>query len=305
MQSYFDNNFLFKEEAFSAKRELETKLLRTDPIPHKVVLGTDGWYFLGDGYSSVISESKGISLDDSCTIAKTIRTMLDEQHWLEEQGIAYLIAIPRNKHSIYGHWLPITQSAGPTKHDQLKYAMDTAGIRYVDLSSEFGLYPDSTLYQKTDTHWNDFGAYLGSKSLIEEISKTFPAIKMLPTNMFHFTRDTIDNNDLVEMLNIKEQEIVPILRANYHSSVENYATKPDEQEEHLKRYCSNVNEVKVLMYRDSYCKKMIQFLKECFGESVFVWQPNMQKEQVTAEQPNIVVREIIERNSEWFYAKGD
>ena len=73
----------------------------------------------------------------------------------------------------------------------------------------------------------------------------------------------------------------------------NYTRKPTDYEQ---RYTSEANDLKILMFGDSFSTSLIKFLKESFGESVFIWHYRFNKQLIIDEKPDIVINEIVERN---------
>lgn len=80
--------------------------------------------------------------------------------------------------------------------------------------------------------------------------------------------------------------------------IENYFRKNDDYE---KRYKSSVNNLKALIFRDSFSDAMIKFLKHSFGETVFIWHYTLDKELIEKEKPDIVIQIIVERNIEQLF----
>jgi len=62
------------------------------------------------------------------------------------------------------------------------------------------------------------------------------------------------------------------------------------------RYASENNKLKILVFRDSFFGAYSKFIADSFGESVFIWRHNFNKNLIEKEKPNIVFYEIIERN---------
>jgi hypothetical protein len=75
----------------------------------------------------------------------------------------------------------------------------------------------------------------------------------------------------------------------------NYERVPEDYE---KRYKSNVNDLKVLVFHDSFTTALVPFIKESFGETVFIWKPNFNKTLIEKEKPDIVLQIVVERNLE-------
>src|SRR5688572_5477233 len=57
---HYRSTFGFRSNLLQLYNASKQIIFQTDPLPQKVVEGTDGWYFLGDENSNEIKESKGI-----------------------------------------------------------------------------------------------------------------------------------------------------------------------------------------------------------------------------------------------------
>jgi hypothetical protein len=49
------------------------------------------------------------------------------------------------------------------------------------------------------------------------------------------------------------------------------------------------NDLKLLVFRDSFCTELIRYLSQTFGKSVFLWSSKMNKKIIEAEKPDIVI----------------
>lgn len=62
------------------------------------------------------------------------------------------------------------------------------------------------------------------------------------------------------------------------------------------RYKSETNQLKLMVFRDSFFGAYYKLVASNFGESVFVWWHNFNPDLITDEKPDIVLYEIVERN---------
>lgn len=296
--AYFADNFGFRFYYFNVLKTIKTKLFNTSFLPSKVVYGLDNWLFLGDSYSNVIKESKGITNFSNKDLNLLFEKLQTRKKWLKEKEIDYYLAIAPNKHTVYGQYLPIKKSNKMTKIEQLKSLK--FDFKIVDLKSHFAEYFNNRLYHKTNTHWNDFGAFLGYKSLIQVINDEFPEAPIL--SLSNFTIDTVISyrEDLSKMILKEMREEKIILNPKYHEQAKlienrlqnfNYSNNPTFE----LRFMSKVNDIKVLIFRDSFGFAMVKYIKESFGECVFI-SKKYDNSIVEIENPDIVIEEIVERD---------
>lgn len=302
----FKRNFPLKEDLLKVYRDIKLEVLHTNPLPHKVINVSDGWKFLGDNFSNVLSESKGIINFSKKEIDTLKKKLVNRMEWCQTNNIKFYLAVPPNKHSVYGELIPIAKSNKSTKMQQLDSLASAIGLNFINLGSKFSKHKSThQLYFKTDTHWNDYGGFYGFKSTIEAIKKDFK-----DTNFKDFTlsdmEETIGNKDigdLNKMLMLKKDEPYTFLKFKTPETAiqlekklevrKGYHNDPSIFENRTK---SETNDLKILIFHDSYMGFYSKYLKENFGSSVFIWDFVLDKELILNEKPDILYHEILERD---------
>ncbi len=300
--NYFSTTFSFRSDLLKLYNATKLDILATEPLPQKVVRGKNGWYFLGDSFSNVIKESKGIENFSTEKLTSIVQKINENKDWLKERGIAFYFAVAPNKASVYGAYLPIRQSENKTTTAQL----DSASIdrfNFIDLKQDFPTAKDARLYNKTDSHWNDYGAYLAYVTLMQKIKTKFPQAKALAQSDFSIDTVISYQQDLTRMLALKVKEEVIVFKPrkaenavqqeNELVAPKNYTRPPSDYE---MRFKSDVNNLKVLVLHDSFTTHLKQFIKESFGEVVFIWDTKFNKALIEKERPDIVIQIIVERH---------
>ena len=59
---------------------------------------------------------------------------------------------------------------------------------------------------------------------------------------------------------------------------------------------SETNDLKILIFHDSYIGYYSKYIKENFGSSVFIWDFVLDKKLILNEKPDILYHEILERD---------
>ena len=149
-------------------------MLKRSPTPDRVVIGDNGWLFLGDFYSDLIKESKGIKTLDVSSREIMVRNAVRTSKELAGMGVDYYLAIAPNKHSVYGEHLPI-KKVGPSLFEVFESDIGDK-IKLVDLKRDYDLNGESILYDKTNTHFNGLGAFESSNTLIKELQLYYPCL---------------------------------------------------------------------------------------------------------------------------------
>jgi hypothetical protein len=151
--------------------------------PESVIIGKDDWLFLGDRFGDTISiDRKGAAAAD-LKKAGDIRFALTRwDAWLKAHGVKrFIVIMGANKNSIYPEYLP--RWAKPAPDSATDVLLATVGPEfYLDTrpalraaKSRFPL----PLYHKTDTHWNEVGAWVAYRALAAEIGRTEPDLRWL------------------------------------------------------------------------------------------------------------------------------
>jgi alginate O-acetyltransferase complex protein AlgJ len=303
VDAYFNDNLVFKIPLFKAFHLIERDLLGARPIPDKYVEGADGWFFLGDSYSNAILESKGLVRYNESELRKIGTNLQRLRQRFEAEDISLVVAMAPNKHSIYGQYLPIMKRDGITKYDQVRKLIEDSGISFVYLGDGFELMTDRRLYYKTDSHWNTTGGFFAYRKLGQTLKKKLPDMRFLEQE--DLSADTIlfDNGDIAKMAAIyrPETDVRWVVKDTFAIEV---PTIFDNSTDNLtvagvnsRRCKTDVNNCKVVFYRDSYCTALVPYLSESFGESWFFWTYDINWDVLRKIKPDLVVVQFVERHS--------
>ncbi|MAO09189.1 MAG: hypothetical protein CL596_10800 [Alteromonas sp.] len=304
VDTLYKKRFTLESDFFDAYRYFESNLFAINPIPNKVLEGDDDYLFLGDDFSMAFSESKGYDLFRGGHFKLMDKQVFSKQRWLKERGIAYYIAIAPNKLTIYDEKIPIRKGTDTTKRVQTVNYFNSKGFSIIDLSDTLIKQKEKGLYFKTDTHWNELGAYYAYCQLLTAIKKDFPQVRMLSEADFTVEPLKYTRRDLARMLRTQRREEAPVLhiKSPKGKKVASELCIPDfYNQDPLRyeyRYKSNVNNLKILVLGDSFGTWWQKFLKESFGEVVIIRQNRFEARIIEQEQPDIVVNEYVERGIE-------
>lgn len=278
----------------------------------KVIVGKDDWLFYTDGENN-LSDFLKINLLTDKQLAKSISVLEDRKHWCDEQGIKFLVVICPNKHTIYEEYYPFPRPAGITRAQQL-----TRALRYTDVDFVFpreqlleakAQYP-APLYYKTDTHWNNLGAMIASRTVIDKIHGLFPDASF-PHLEYTFTFEAIhpvfitgpiQRYDMPGMLGLKtygiDYEITIKPKGGEWSDYYTYKSFKDRiGQEGIITKGVNPALPKAVIIRDSYTMALEPFLSAQFSKADYRWKKfdNDEKEKLLADKPDIVIFEWVER----------
>jgi len=310
-EPYFNDHFGFRNYLVRADSLLTLNVFKISPTPN-VVIGKDGWLYYN-------SKEGGCNLPDFFGRANFTTEQLETignyttriRREMDKRGIRFLIVLAPNKQSIYPNYLPGNvqiRKGKKTRADQLDELFAARGIDFVDLREPLlrakKIYPYD-LYYKTDTHWNELGAFVGYEAIMGEIKRTHPGISFFKPEDFSITqKENKQNTDLAGYIGMggsMEDESIfmtpnaPVKAAFLSSGSLNIATE-DFQSKIAQG--GDPKAPKVLVFGDSFISAMLPFLIESFSRSVFLWQQKVDLDIVDKEKPDIVLFEFVERFSE-------
>ena len=300
---YYNNTVPYKGELVNLNSKLMFKYFNISPNS-SVIKGKDGWLFYNSKHneeSDSLGDYQGTNKYTEGELALFAKSLNAKKEFLDERGIEFHIMIVPNKEQIYPEYMPsnIYKNEGTSKTDELvAYLEEHTDVNIIYLKDEMLNYKENLeydIYNKTDSHWNNIGAYLGFVALMKEIDPNF---KPIPLEDLKMTAEHLEDGDLAAMLAL-EGELEDIeYEFEYREDIKIELT--EYKGKAMNRYKSiNENGKKLLMYRDSFTVKLAPFLNKEFEESAFVWGIPFNQAQVEREDPDIVVVQVAERLTDY------
>ncbi|QSE98096.1 alginate O-acetyltransferase AlgX-related protein [Fulvivirga lutea] len=307
LQEYFKDNFhgrsLFFDMNMKIKRSLSSKPFKDNSL----VIGKNGWYF--SNFQHVIDDYRAVRPFTESEVYEIRRSLEKCKEDLADLGIKYYLLIVPNKHTIYSDQLPdyINKIGTKSRLEQLLPSLREANIPIVDIRDVMLESKDSTLYFKTDSHWNLNGSFIGYQELFNKIHSDFPEIKPFQKSDFHLREYEKIGGDIVSMMGMENEikdtfiEYSPKNGYLYKEANTGDYEMPNPKIFHPELTVSafeggNTN-LKAVVFKDSYAGYMQQFLNQHFQRTVYIWGHNYQlnKEIVEKESPDMVIQIIVER----------
>lgn len=283
-ETYFSEHFAFRQYLVTADSRLKTTLASTSPNSD-VIDGRDGWLFYGETVSDFLRTDTMSSLEIS-NIADTLRIIDDI---CEQNGAEFIFFSAPNKNTLYPEYMPYNYVPSDNVSN---YEMLTAELAdrdfYLDMKSALlELESPTPLYHKTDTHWNNFGAYAGHVMLMNKIGK-------LPCGTgsgWYTEHDRL--GDLAEMIYPSEGAKDMQFHNDYEFKYKYTSRFRGLDDVNITASCEN-GIGHLLMYRDSYGEAILPYMAEVFETSEF---SRAVPYRLTNIQPgDTVIIEIVERN---------
>ena len=297
--------------------------------PNYVLVGQDGWMYLGDNFQDAATRAaNGLEVLDDTLLARVSGQLRERQDWLAQQGVASLFAIVPNKHSIYPEyapaWMPFSDHGD---NGRLVAAAQSVGVNIVDTTPAIRAEKQGRqwLYNYTDTHWTYPAAFVGYSTILAALQNQGVPIEILPKDSVRFEATTYPAGGLAKLLgfarllnhSFDRGYSVNIERPTESMCVTNIDRQFNESSECVAgpdrgivgnywtaRQLSNpdaLNDLSVLIVEDSFGFAPSRFYNNSFttvwhAHLGFILNGERLKHFVQKFRPDIVVYMVVERN---------
>lgn len=300
-ETWLGDRFRYREKLLNHYVKLNALLLGRIEN-NKAFLGSDGWLFYKAEHSINNFQNKNLFTDSQ--LEKIKANILTRKELLEKQGIHYYILIAPDKNRIYGeYYYPEIKKVAPKgRAEELISFLSDCDLNIVyPLTKMLDAKSDGTIYYRLDTHWNNYGAFVGYSELMNEIKADHPNLKSLTLSDFNIKTRPEKGGDLLNMLNVPVAKLKlknnSILQLHPQTPYSYKYIKNKGREGVKTRNDSPLNNLRVFVLRDSFTTAMEPYISETFQESEFVWTHNFnsQYENILKYKPDIVIHEMVER----------
>jgi hypothetical protein len=303
LAAYVRDGVPFRDHLIRANSRLRLALFQESPVPG-VLVGRDGWlYYTLE--SALDDYLRAIPLTEEA-IEAMVRIQVERRDWLARRGAAYLVVFAPNKESVYPEFMPRgLRPLGPVSRlDQLVPRLRRAGIAVADLREPLAAAKAERLaYQKTDTHWNGWGALGGAAAIVEAVRQWRPQVPELSTGDYAVVEEDRLGGDLAAMLLLpdiwRERDMVPQKRSPTLARPAPDGAYPDPANHPDRARAAMATDrpdwPRIVLFHDSFARSLIPFLAERFSRSVFLWSHAFAPAIIEAERPDVVVLEAVER----------
>jgi hypothetical protein len=303
IESWYDDHFGFRRQLIRMQSLLEIELFGTAPTD-LLVVGRQGWLFFGD--ADAIASYRGLARLDPVQLLRWRQVLEERRDWLAERGIVFLVVLVPDKHLVYPEYMP-TRLPRVSEVNPLSQLVDyLARNSNVDVLDLRPVLADARtrerIYHRTDTHWNDIGAYAGYSAILERLALRVPGLAGAAPAPVRFVRRMgpglglasivglapLLREDLLELqLEDPKARVKPEYRAGY-----------DERVRRMLPIALGVDDSKLpraVVFRDSFANALVPYLSEDFRRVLYVWDRDVDPQVVAVEQPDVVIQEIVSR----------
>jgi alginate O-acetyltransferase complex protein AlgJ len=308
-------------DAFPARQTLTAAYFRArylffGTMHDSVEPGLDGWLFFrwdAAGGHSNFQDVQGLNRASAAEQRKWSVFALARAAKTAAQKTVFLTLVPPNKETIYPEFLPPKlrdHVATTTRLDDYISTMNEAVPNLVlDLRPSLRASKASgQVFERTDAHWTEFGAYTAYRAVVNDLQRDFPAIKPVPETSF-IRRDYLFSGDLVRMAWLEglivEQSprLVPIqtfpaILAGGDTVLGPHACElvwPDQSPRVIITTCPDQSLPAAVVFHDSFMARMVPYLAQHFRRVVWS-KDDLDWRVVEREHPDLVIYEKVERS---------
>lgn len=311
LTSWFKDNLGLRDEYINLSGRIEYNLFHRSPS-YKVELGKDGWLYYTQEHNIEIASGEYPDFDETILEEICEQQKIIERK-LKKQGIDYVLILPPSKVSIYPEFI---QSGDYSINNGVLTPVDIlanyieahSDIKVVRLKDALLEAKESTqnrLYYKTDTHWNQYGQYVGYCEIVSKLNE-FEILNSSPVSVTY--TEINQTGDLSAMIGNnanKYKETVPVTHietptATIINTGEVYESMQDVAKQNAfpsaALYENAIVAPRMLLYGDSMFNDALQpLLAENMSSLSYYWGFNITQEAIDIAKPDVVCLEIGER----------
>jgi hypothetical protein len=266
-----------------------------------VIVGRSGWLY-GSAGGFLVRDFRRTDPFSPGDLAAWRECLTGRRDWLASRGIGYAYCVTPNQQTIYPEFMPraMTRAKRPSRLDQLLAEMaqvprfDFLDIRQTLVEGR----TERATYHKTDTHWNDYGAYLGYRQVMAHLKKTLSTFPLAGLESFRLEEKEVTNyGDLTRALNAPvdfEQTLVTLKpqtpRKAYWKS---FKTPSGMEVRKSTNYFAPRG--RLVVVHDSFMIALRPYLSEHFREVYYIPTYDFPADLIAELKPDFVLDQMVER----------
>lgn len=298
---YVEDRLPFRNELMTLNSAVEYYLFHRSTSDN-VIIGKEGWLFYvnkGDGDPLACYQGTNLLSDDE--LAVMAENLVFWRDYLEERGMEFVFFIAPNKERIYSEYMP-EEYGDPAEEYKVKQIVD-----YLRANTDLRVvYPyeelmqakkvvDEPIYYKTDSHWNEIGAYVGASALLKELGIDMPSIT---DECITIEDPGKAEGDLAKMLYLSKP--MKNVDSNYHvTGYDGHGVTNDAYDFYGMISFSTTDapdDRSLYMIRDSFTSAMALVLGSQFDTANMRHLDYYTNDDLWQCAPDVVVLEVVERN---------
>ena len=304
-EAYYQDHFGFRRSLILGHGYLKVCLLGVSPAAD-LIIGKKGWLFLSSDLE-VRRVGPLLTLNDLERWQKGLERIQSE---LAADGIRYLLVVAPSPASVYPEFAPRWSEppGGRTLLDRfLAHMHEHSTVPILDLRPAMHEWKARhRLYRRTDTHWNDHGAWVAYQEMIQLLRRWFDSMhEPWPLGRFAERVVTVDGGDLAGLAGLSGilNETIPRLEPQVRRTARtNQITyQRDGEPSLISMEIPGSTQPAAVMIHDSFTYVgLYPLLAEHFSHIDFYWRREKTVVPSTVRRgsgtrPDVVLEEIVER----------
>ncbi len=317
----FSKRYLFREDLMKLNSLMKIALFNTSPANY-VVLGKEGWLFLKPeavmtteryhGPECEIDDFRGMAPLSAAQTQRIKAYLSGATALLKSKQIPFYVLITPNKSMMYSEYLPdyitVVNPANRRVEQFKKICAEVGGIRVIDIRRAIAdEKKQRQLYQKADTHWNYYGAYVGYRDLMKAIRERFPGVRPFSLDDFAVKKKAYDEkspkgSDIAKIITLFDyfEKSIDVLtpgkptRRDTVPSDYRIFNHYHNQYMKLQHYRTGIGGPSLLILHDSFFD-YFPYISYNFKETYTLWDYRADEKIINRCKPDIVVIQVLER----------
>lgn len=297
---------IFKKSNLSSLHSLFTYYTLGEVSSNQVILGKEGWLFYkSETDGNPIKDFEGTNRYTSSEMNEILQVARITQEKIEEKGIEFAILVAPNKENVYSEFMPdiYTHNSISSTDILVDYLIDH-GINVVSPKKELLIErSELQVYYSYDTHWNQLGAYIGVKSIMDFWN--IPMKELSDRNIMSYE---LKNNyhycgkaDLAELIGLRlvfDDEMEYEVEGT--SQMEWQEFEEEQEKGNISHYVNKdaSNQSTIFLVGDSFRVSMVPALREVYRDVYVVHRSNYKEGMLEKINPDYLLFEYVERYSD-------
>jgi alginate O-acetyltransferase complex protein AlgJ len=270
-----------------------------------VIVGREGWlYYTGE---SAMENYRRTSPFTTAELEDWTTKLLARQRWLAARGIPFVVMFTPDKPTIYPEYLPraINRVGDHSRLDQLvAHLRKHSELIVVDVRDvlEAGKAQHPT-YHRTDTHWNQYGAFLGYQKLMGVVQQQFTDAPL--RQLADYTMEIRDDGppfDLAKMLDSPvpmTDTIIELEPRSGRHAVSSAGPTSSEVSETKRSLSPSAVLPRLTVLHDSFFWNLMPLVDEDWQEIEYFRTTRFPATEIDRFRPQLVIQEMVERQLKW------
>lgn len=298
-KGYKNDSIPFKKQLVALNNAIDLFFFRVSPNK-EVILGKENWlYYHWPGRKEKSGGKHEDLLFSQEELAAIAENCVKQKEFLEAQGKEFVIIIAPDKERIQYENLPreYSEVAKPNRVLQfVKYLRENTEVRVIYPYEELlqaKKQSKESMYYRMDSHWNQIGAYVGTRELLQELGIEMPN---MTEERIRVSEKGHTEGDLAYVLGLEKV----LERFNIEYDVEGYNTHSAKilewnLRDTIRYQAEGADPRKIYVVRDSFATNMADYIGSQFSSSYLVYKEAYSYENFLEKNPDIFVYETVER----------